>query len=151
MKIFKINIFLIMILLTSCNNFKDKALFASNEMIKDYIHNNENIKKYFYKPAENIVYSWLNIYDEQYGGNDFFGKYIEIKNRYGNLLNYNIIQIRYKHEYFPFYDYGYPYCVEINLKCYYKNIITEENISGYYIKEINKINIVSYWIKEINE
>jgi hypothetical protein len=155
MKLIKIYILLAVILLTSCNNIKNKAFIASNLMINDFINNNDKIEEYFFNPIEDIIYVWLNIYDineignyKQYGGkDDFLKNYIEIKKQYGKLLDYEIINIEYKYELLPFYDYGHHNNVNINLKCYYENRITEENISCIYLKENNKIYIVSYWIK----
>jgi hypothetical protein len=121
-------------------------------MIDDYMYNNEMISEYFYRPAENIVYVWLDIYDEdgkyiQYGGKDFLQKFIEIKNSFGDLLAFDIINIKYDFDLFSFYDYGYPHRIIIKLKCFYNDyLITSEMIHGYYIKEIDKINIVSYSI-----
>jgi hypothetical protein len=155
MKFIKIYILLAVVVLTSCNNIKNKAILASNLMINDILNNNEKIEEYFYNPIEDIIYVWLNIYDKneignykQYGGkDDFLKNYIEAKNQYGKLIDYEIININYKFELLPFYDYGRHNNVDIILKCYYENKITEENISGIYSKENNKIYIVSYWIK----
>jgi hypothetical protein len=124
-------------------------------MINDFINNKENIEVYFFNPIEDIIYVWLDIYNineiknkKQYGGKeDFLKNYIEVKNQFGELLDYKIIKNKYRFELLPFYDYGRHNNVDITLKCYYENKITDENISCVYLKENNKIYIVSYWIK----
>jgi hypothetical protein len=141
----------------ACESIENKAIIASNSMVNDFIYTNENIAKYFYRPYDDILYIFLDVYDNngkliQYSGDDFINKFIEIKNNYGKINNYEIIKTEYDYDIFPFYDYGYPHGVLIELRCYYNNnIITNETINGYYIKERNEINIVSYSIKNIKQ
>jgi hypothetical protein len=142
----------LLIILSACDNIKNEAILASNEMISDITFNYKIIDKYFYEPSENVFYIFLNIFDDQgnwkqYSGKDFLEKYTEVKNSYGSLLNYEILQIEYDFNLFPFYDYGYPHRIDIELKCYYENIIKKETIGGYYIKEIGTAKIVRYFIK----
>ena len=156
----------ILFLLSSCSSIsiKEKAIIASYDVIEKIFYDIKNINEYLYNPADEILYAFLDIYkgvydlfeeDEndtilhyrQYSGDDFFSKYIEIKEYLGKIKKYEIMNINYQYDMLPLYDYGYPYSVKIDLKIYYDNIILEEVIHGYYLKEIDRINIVSYSIK----
>jgi hypothetical protein len=155
------------IFLFSCINIKEKATSASNIFINDIIYDINNIVNYYYNPTEGIYYVFLNIdndiiilYDEieendispnytQYIGDDVINKLNKLKSYFGQIIKYEIIDIKYEYDIFPFYDYGYPHGVIIKLLVYYNNIILSENIYGYYIKEIDKIKMVSYDISAL--
>jgi hypothetical protein len=157
--IMKIKYFVFIIfalLLFSCSSMKNNAIKAAEIMLNDIIYNRENIKDYFYNPVDDIYYIFLNVYDEngkwiQYSGGNLLEKYNEIKNNYGEIINYEIIKIEYDYDIFPFYDYGYPHGIRIEMKVHYNGFSTYENINGYYIKEIDKTNIASYSIEKAIE
>ena len=161
-------IFCINTVLFSCASIgvREKAIIASNYMINDILHDINNIKNYYYNPVDGINYIFLNIYNDVYNVNeeenaslnykeylsdDFFIKLEEIRNYFGEIIEYEILNIEYEYNIFPFYDYGYPHLIDIELKIYYKNIVIMEHIRGYYIKEIDKINIVGYSIRKYKE
>jgi hypothetical protein len=160
----KIILFLavISVFLNSCVNIKtkEKSIIASNIFINDIMYNINNIEKYYYNPVEGIYYIYLEmnnefnkIFDEnfeehpnlskQYWGDNILKQLILLNNYFGNIIKYELMNIEYNFEMFPFYDYGYPHHITIELLIYYENIVLRKKIWGYYIKEIDKIIIVS--------
>lgn len=149
------------ILFFSCKKYEEESIIASNDMIIDIFDDKNNILEYIYEPVVDVKYIFLSIYNDsgisffenptQYYDDEFFDKYIEIKNSLGKLLHYEITYISYVYEMLPLYEYGYRHIIYIYLKCYYDNVITKESIVGTYIKEINKTKIISYFIQALNE
>jgi len=142
-------------------NIKEKAIIASKYMVNDIMYDINRIQEYYYNPTDGVCYTFLNIdkdiYDKnedndtigkyrQYSGDDFINKINEVKTYLGEIVKYEIIEIKYTYDIFRFEDYGYPHGIFIDLKVYYNNIILNETIYGYYIKETDKIGIVSYYI-----
>ena len=115
-----------------------------------------NISSYLYVPEKDVTYCRLSVYKNNakhenllldYNSNQSI-EYKKIKDQYGDLLEFTITKIEYKHYFFPLWDYGYPHNIKIIVLARYANIKTEEIIEAYYLVNKKQTQIVHYMIIE---